>query len=930
VRKTIAVFCVLSLRIFAQNTCDAPPAIVNPKGSTIFSPEQEGYLGEIIAEAIQQRQLVYRQPALLAPVERIAARLQQYLPRNQYFFQLSLVEIPEANAFALPGGRIYISRRLIAFVQSEDELAGVIAHEMGHIVARQSSMQMTRTFKKVLGVTDAGDRDDIFRKFNQLLDNANRKPGSVSRDEIEDDQQVADRVSLEVAWRAGYDPQGLPRFLDRLTQNKGATGNFFSDLFGLTRPESKRLRELIKGIETIPAACRQPHENTGDAAFHDWQKTVAELSREDLTVAPSSLSPTLRLSPKLRPEVTNIKFSPDGRLLLAQDESGVHILQREPLQYLFRIPALEARAATFDKDSKRILFDAGSRLEFWNLETRAREKLWQPEANLPCREVTPSPDGHFAACFVGLNEVRLLGLEDKQELARHSFPLNPLSIFTAILRGEAALLVHGQFSPDGAAFLMTTSSLAPSRMQVAGALNPAGSCCDTWAFDLNRKSEFAIGKPLRGKLGNNFAFMGANRIVAMDPYDFRASGLFSWPDGKLLNSLTVPPWPLAPAAHGSIVFLRPFDAYGVGAMDTETKEIVVVNRNAAMDRYDDVSAAEQITGQIALYPGNKIQPVATLQLPEADLGRLRSATHSPDLEWLAISVQSRGMIWNLRTGKANAYLPFTGGTISAKGLWTTTFEQREKNANGRGDKPVSMRVNINLQNQAEATSVKLPEKEEGRLTRFTEKYEVTSERDTPAKGKTTFTVKDTVAERTLWTRELDSPPTWFVAGALALEFSVRDKEAERLIKEAPELKSRLDALPKRDDVVLIDVLALDTGQSLGRVFVDRGGNSVLPRSMRVAGRTLFIEDNNNRTLAYSLDTGERSGQQFGRVLAVDGARGQVGVQNDPGAITIYDHNMKPVTNFKFPGNIIYAGFDASGQRLLAVTGAQEVFIEDLP
>ncbi len=539
-RKTLAVFCVLSVRIFAQNTCEAPPALANPKGSTIFSPEQEGYLGDIIAVTFQQRFPVYRQPALLAPVERIAARLEQYLPRNQYSFKFSLVEIPDANAFALLGGRIYISRRLIAFAQSEDELAGVIAHEMGHIVARQTSMQMTRMFKQVLGVTAVGDRDDIFRKFNQLLENANRKPGTVRRDEAEDDQQVADRVSLEVAWRAGYDPQGLPRVLDRLTENKGATGNFFSDLFGLTRPESKRLRELIKGIETIPAACRQARANTGDEAFHEWQNTVAELRPEDLTVAPSNLIPTLRLSPKLRPEVTNIKFSPDGRLLLAQDESGVHVLQREPLQYIFRIPALEARPAIFDKDSKRILFDAaGSHLEYWNLASRSREKLWQPEANLRCREVTPSPDGRFAACFVGWSEVRLLGLEDKQEVARHSFPLNLLSIYTAILRGDTSLLVHGQFSPDGAAFLLTTSSLAPNHLQVAGSLNVSGPCCDTWAFDLNRKSELAIGKPLRGKLGSNFAFMGPDRIVAMDPYDFRASGVFSWPDGKFRSATEV-------------------------------------------------------------------------------------------------------------------------------------------------------------------------------------------------------------------------------------------------------------------------------------------------------------------------------------------------------------------------------------------------------
>jgi hypothetical protein len=343
-----------------------------------------------------------------------------------------------------------------------------------------------------------------------------------------------------------------------------------------------------------------------------------------------------------------------------------------------------------------------------------------------------------------------------------------------------------------------------------------------------------------------------------------------------------------------------------------------------------VTAAEQVTGQIALYPGNKTQPVATLQLPAADLGRLRAAAHSPNFEWLAISVQTRSMLWNLQTGKANGYLPFIGGTISDKGLWTTTFEQREKNANGRGDKPVYMRVNINLQNQSEASSVRLAEGQQGRYISFADKYEITAENDAPAKGKMTFSVKDTETNRVQWTRELDSPPTWFIAGALALEFPVRDKEAERIIREAPELKSRLDAFPKRDDVVLIDVLSFDTGESLGRVFVDRGGNSVLPRSMRVAGRTLFIEDNNNRTLAYLLDTGERSGEQFGRVLAVDRRRGQVGMQNEPGAMVVYDHNMKPVANFKFPGNIIYAGFDGDGKRLLAVTGAQEVFIEDLP
>src|SRR5579859_1505032 len=213
-RRGVVFLFSLGFCCFAQNPCGVSATGVPPKEATMFSPEQDGYLGDIIAETMQRRLKIYRQPGLLGPVENIAARLTRYLPSSQFQFRFSLIELPEANAFALPGGRIYISRRLIAFVRSEDELAGIIAHEMGHVVARQSSIDMTKTLRQVLKVTSVGGRDDIFQKFNQLLDSANRKPGGLSRED--DDQLVADRISLEVAWRAGYDPQGLPRFLDRL------------------------------------------------------------------------------------------------------------------------------------------------------------------------------------------------------------------------------------------------------------------------------------------------------------------------------------------------------------------------------------------------------------------------------------------------------------------------------------------------------------------------------------------------------------------------------------------------------------------------------------------------------------------------------------------------------------------------------------------
>ena len=105
----------------------------------------------------------------------IGQRLTKHLPINRLRFQFFLVDLPDANAFVLPGGRIFVSRKLIAAALTEDELAGVIAHELGHLVTHEGAINTTRLFKEVLGVTSVGDRRDIFEKYNQLIENTNKK-----------------------------------------------------------------------------------------------------------------------------------------------------------------------------------------------------------------------------------------------------------------------------------------------------------------------------------------------------------------------------------------------------------------------------------------------------------------------------------------------------------------------------------------------------------------------------------------------------------------------------------------------------------------------------------------------------------------------------------------------------------------------------------
>src|SRR5207253_244298 len=106
------------------------------------------------------------------------------------------------------GSRIYITRQLIAFLRNEDEMAGLLGHELGHIVTRQRSIEITRVFKKVLGVTQVGDRRDVLDKWNQLVDIwAKKNVHLEDRSEAEEDQRIADRVGVYSMARAGYQPR---------------------------------------------------------------------------------------------------------------------------------------------------------------------------------------------------------------------------------------------------------------------------------------------------------------------------------------------------------------------------------------------------------------------------------------------------------------------------------------------------------------------------------------------------------------------------------------------------------------------------------------------------------------------------------------------------------------------------------------------------
>src|SRR5581483_10813956 len=412
-------FILLAATIcLGQDACPPLSAPPLPPGASMFSEQQEVDLGDAQAEELRQTITIVSDPALTGYLQAIVDRLALSLSPGQLRFRAALVEEPTADAFSVAGGRIYVSRKLVSFVRNEDELAAILAHEMGHSLAHHEAMRMTAALHQ-LGVSQLGDRDDVIAKWNLYLDNYRRRKSSMSDYlkawKLEQQEQIeADKVALVLVQRAGYSTRAFGDVFDRLAETRGNTGNFLSDLFGATPPDAKRLRQMTQSAPQVPSTCVARRDNT-ETAVTAWQKLVIEYSDNLAHENLPGLISKRALTEHLRPEIQQIRISHDGKYVMAQDPSNIFVLTRSPFQVLFRIDAAEARSAQFTPDSKAIVFDTvtfnGSpRVEQWSIATRQRTAVHEIYLRDGCTSTSLSPDGKFLACHsYGASNAQVFG-----------------------------------------------------------------------------------------------------------------------------------------------------------------------------------------------------------------------------------------------------------------------------------------------------------------------------------------------------------------------------------------------------------------------------------------------------------------------------------------------------------------------------------------
>ncbi len=212
----------------------------------LYSEQEEIRLGEELHKQLQKEQRLVRDPELVGYVQRLGERLARVSKRPELDYHFSIIEDPTVNAFALPGGYLYVHTGLLATVESESELASVLGHEIGHVVARHGLKNFKRAqkYQFIVGLVNLGigaiggegASARVGQTISQLL------AAGVFTKHSRDAEREADFLGLHTMYAAGYDPRGMISMFEKLERLSRQNPDLLGFVFRTHPPASERIR----------------------------------------------------------------------------------------------------------------------------------------------------------------------------------------------------------------------------------------------------------------------------------------------------------------------------------------------------------------------------------------------------------------------------------------------------------------------------------------------------------------------------------------------------------------------------------------------------------------------------------------------------------------------------------------------------------------
>lgn len=246
-KRLVFLFLILSLSGCAVNP------VTGKQDFVVLSEEQEIQMGrEYNAQILRQYQ-IYEDEKIQNYVQSIGESLAKKSHRPNLIYRFTVLDSPEINAFALPGGYIYINRGLMAYMSSEEELAAVLGHEIGHVTARHSVKQYSQA--QLMGVLSAAIEINSGRTAGDI---ANLASGALLSGYGREMELEADDLGAQYIYQDGYSPQGMYDVLavlkdqeiysKKVAKQRGIEPRNYHGVFASHPSNDKRLQEILDNV----------------------------------------------------------------------------------------------------------------------------------------------------------------------------------------------------------------------------------------------------------------------------------------------------------------------------------------------------------------------------------------------------------------------------------------------------------------------------------------------------------------------------------------------------------------------------------------------------------------------------------------------------------------------------------------------------------
>jgi predicted Zn-dependent protease len=251
-------------------------ASVNPatgrREIVLMSPEAEREIDEKAAEQIASQLGIVDDAELAAYVQAIGDALALHSPRQDVDYVFQVVEADDPNAFALPGGHVYVSRGLLTVANSEAEIANVLGHEIGHVAARHAARQQAHV--QTLGLATL--LSDLLSGGAEEQHDSESLSGHFVARYARNQEREADRIGQDLALAAGVDPSGLAAFLATLDNLTRITQGFSMPTSYLATHPAARERMLEASTRAQGEAWRAPPDT-----HREWKPGLAVAASRD-------------------------------------------------------------------------------------------------------------------------------------------------------------------------------------------------------------------------------------------------------------------------------------------------------------------------------------------------------------------------------------------------------------------------------------------------------------------------------------------------------------------------------------------------------------------------------------------------------------------------------------------------------------------------